>query len=820
MSHAIKPSHEALGAPYRGELGVTRYEKVVVTGASGQAFEAQVCTQVNVTSDPALRASLLDGSLNAVVDPRSGDRYVLAVPVLYHDEEARLFALVLPDALRHQELQQRAALLERLEALQQPLPKYVRRFLVAFDRGALQRAEALRARERGAEVSEREQEEARRLQLERQELQTLRLRLEERELRLKEAQASLDERVAPRESSRPRTAPRDEATGSVLHAAVVPEPTEASRSGSGLTAAIFEPEEVQASEERRETTMVVSMDMFYTAEGEPLNVEAPSSPSLRGSILDDRPESVIEAGWELKGQEDAEGDRDAPKTFNRLRASGRSHYHNTPAGGVPLLSHLLDGGQQERFSRGPLQLYLQLHDHEAFPVVMLLLVSPGESGRGELWWTLDVRRPADRRLIAQLADEFAVKVALYGEDLKLKRVMSFKMPLELNAEHILRRAELRIKKARGDRLSLERALRSVELPEFARLGEMRHNFSEGSFAELVTPAETRLAAGIVGYWSTPEVFRYLIENRSFSLAWFARIQERVITAAAQHGIALTEELTRIGLDMGLAPDREALLRQLASTWAQVSLGLGATNNDLDPIASWENWQDLIDAMRVVEVGLEADLDELAKASLRRAQAYAQENGLMSGLTPSLDAQNRGGRGSEEPSLSSQLEDPERRLVAAQALLRRGDSNTLLEVLLAAEQMTSEEVESLSESLSRQARALEGALIEALELPNPTVALLCCMALSSIRSIGAVGPLLLALQDPERAPDVGLFAASMSMYGEFLLEALGEALEALEAPTPEHPLVLLLAELARAEGNGVFEQVEAIAPAAVELARRR
>jgi hypothetical protein len=79
---------------------------------------------VNVATDPALGEAALQGTLHRL---DSGE--TLAVAFVYHDPAARKMALVLPLALRHRELTERARLLSELATdVAHPIPDYVRRF--------------------------------------------------------------------------------------------------------------------------------------------------------------------------------------------------------------------------------------------------------------------------------------------------------------------------------------------------------------------------------------------------------------------------------------------------------------------------------------------------------------------------------------------------------------------------------------------------------------------------------------------------------------------------------------------------------------------
>ena len=61
-----------------------------------------------------MREKLFDGELNRVPSPFSERTYDLAIPVRYHDEELRLFVLVIPESLRHEEFKHRSELLNEM----------------------------------------------------------------------------------------------------------------------------------------------------------------------------------------------------------------------------------------------------------------------------------------------------------------------------------------------------------------------------------------------------------------------------------------------------------------------------------------------------------------------------------------------------------------------------------------------------------------------------------------------------------------------------------------------------------------------------------
>jgi hypothetical protein len=813
-------------AVYTGALGKTRRVEIGVTSATGRLFSALVHDRVNVSADPNLRQSLADGALTTVSDPWTGARYALALPVLVHDEALRLLALSLPESLRHQELHFRQLLLAEISTLREAIPSYVLNFKVVFGAEGLAKAEAEARALLGkaaapdlAERARRELEERERLlAAEKQRLEAERLNLEALKARLAEQEAALRQgRVPPQQDNEPTSVVPREVFFQVARAAraeaeaVAPprEPSWGEHLGQG-----WELEEGKAP----------------PAPSTP--PPTPSAPPSQPSAPPSQPGAPVHrsASSELAVTDDL------PRAFNRLRAGSRPYYHDLQQGQI-LLSYRLDERRMRAFQEQPPRLFLQYHDLEEFPLITLLLAVLGEDEvpTDDVYWPLDLRKPADLALMGQLQQRFQLRVALYGEDLKLRQVLQFQEPLELNARHLQALALQRLEQ--GQSLALEDALRRIEAPDYERLGSMRHNFQQQSFNDLGSPAQARLAAGIVGYWSGPETFRYLIENRSFPLAWFDVIQRRVLHAAQRFGVALSDDLRRLAVDLNLAQDELALARGLAATWAQTALGLGGVHNDMDALDTWHNWQDLIEALESMGASLDPELANLASAALKRAREYSEANQIPVELPPDVEEivadpptlDRAAARApAPEPAASmpaipgfaqvealdrdaqrALLSDPDRRLAAAAALIARADHDAALEVLVLTEEMTDDEVETLSEIMSLFAPRMEETWLEAFTLESATITYLCGYALASIPSQRGLDALLdLAAAG---SLDLSLFGEVMLAFGDGLRAALVERLRGEPAPEATHPLVSLLALWVDTHGSDTLDALRADLP---------
>jgi hypothetical protein len=123
---------------YGGASARTRRVPVVYCCPCGERFGAEVHAAVD-SGDAEARAALLEGSLNRVRCPSCEAAADVAVPVIYHELGERL-VLVLPDSLRHRELEERAALFTELAKDRQPPPFYVLEPQVAFGAAGLRAA--------------------------------------------------------------------------------------------------------------------------------------------------------------------------------------------------------------------------------------------------------------------------------------------------------------------------------------------------------------------------------------------------------------------------------------------------------------------------------------------------------------------------------------------------------------------------------------------------------------------------------------------------------------------------------------------------------
>jgi len=121
---------------YAGRSTRSRREPIVYCCPCGERFRAEVQRAVD-SSDAAALGRLLDGQLNRVTCPSCEAQSDVQVTVLFHDLVRPRLVLVLPDGMRHRELEERAALYTALAADAEPAPDYVLDAPVVFGAAGL-----------------------------------------------------------------------------------------------------------------------------------------------------------------------------------------------------------------------------------------------------------------------------------------------------------------------------------------------------------------------------------------------------------------------------------------------------------------------------------------------------------------------------------------------------------------------------------------------------------------------------------------------------------------------------------------------------------
>ena len=915
---------------YSGRLGRTSKASVLISSHAGPVFPASVHTSVNVTHDEALRDAIAHGQINLVACPfEPGRTYALSIPVRYHDERQRLFALLIPESLRHEEFKHRSELLQELAKEREVLPDYVRNFHTAFsfeqlegliqarhhadperDRpqsqssdgsssaalsasdqdGLAEKTETLglhaalglsqehraagalpgppqqddaiqRIREQIEQDRAALEAERQALELERDQLAEVSSRLERERSRMEEIEAHISTERAEVATERHEVEAKRQEVAAERH--------EVARVRDTLTLERQQLEALKLNLEQRqhrvdqgiasssapeERTQVVTDDQFIEVLASELDKEDPEAIGDEViTSLDQRASTPPSASTPpQRASEVSEATQitqvpslehvDVSSEFDPSRAGAHDHYVRALDGGVVAAARASRKAANAVLDDEP-TLFLQYALIEDYPVVVILLATLHEQQLVESFgWLLDLAHDDDRQIVEALGQESAVRFAFYDRQNKLMRTFDIKAPLEQNVTWIIARVDEALQEA--DHVGgFSRALQTFYSSGFERLGSMRHNFTPESFKQIDTPEQAKLAAGIVGYWSTTDIYEYLIGNRSFPISIFSDIQLRVIRAALKQGIYLNRPLRQRAIEADLMDTPRAIARRLMANFAEVSIGLKPS--DLDPLEIWENWDALLAFADEVGAQPESDVVELAQASLRRAREFQQgEQELEPGGLSSeavVEAQpSRSVPGAmalklpqlkhpshteallvakrsehtgvtyflpddavieqfddletlDQPDLLLLLDDPSGRLEASQVAIERFGGESLEQVLAASEEMLAAEILALAKFIAPRVEGIETQLVRGMERGGPAATYIATYALARAGSTSALPALLEALRDPRRSGNRKALAEALSQYGEQLLpaltnvikrnghdEALLDALAALEA----------------------------------------
>lgn len=831
------------------EFAQTARTSIQVTSRQGDVFRAEVFRCINVATDPELEEALRSGELFKVEGPGEDEPYELALPIRYHDEKNKVFALILPESLRHQEFQLRAEVLQDLGRVTDIVPDYIRDMRTIYgveqlaglknrdlaksaeapeqllaDGGApvaapaqprveleeawskveQEREQLARERQQLDEVRERIDRERARMDEIDQELSAERAELGELRSELQVASLNLEQKQMQLEQSAPRSGP-------VEATQVVTDDQFLEIYESVETEGVVELSEGFYSEPSEKTNI---LDTRYALGDMPaeLNEDAVLKPCI--TRVD-----AVGVAKKYEGKSAAE-----IEVFNR-RVVAKAQVPNATLDALE--SDELSFFVQGTFVTPPAKPGAE-SEPLPYPFVGLLLTALDDEDQAtaSVGWSLDVVSPDDSEIVAQLEEKVELHVALYNEAGDLHGVYEIIAPLHQNLAWIRRQIEGRFEEMTSDDPALESGAyaRSVEMwnaEGFERLGLLRHNFAADSFADASTPAELSLAAGIVGFWSEPERYDYLLAHRSFPLGQFEAIQKRVVRRAVQQGICIGEALRALALEMSLAKDEVELAQRLVAEFVEISVGL--RHSDLNPLQEWENWDGLLGLAEAVGHTLDPDVLELAEASLKRAQDYhdAEADGVPQvdyasdedfeleeinhgevdhdpslGLSSPLVARRSETTGvtyflpddalldtfddlSEMSfdDLNLLLEDSSGRLEAAQMLVERFDVKGAEAALAGAEQMTATEVAALARFVEGKAEKLEGGLHEILKTGGPSATYIGARALAGIASEPAIPTLVAAFRDPARCGNVRNLARVIAKYGEALLPELKRSIKA-------------------------------------------
>ncbi len=768
---------------YRGSIGKTQTKTLHVTGSKGETVSAQVHTTVDAVSDPELVERLLSEdpvrSLN-LVRADGGAVIKVAVAVIYHDPSAELLVLVLDDAHRHRELDERIKLLERMRDDDAPIPPYAKEFAVVYGpRGlgaylerrandvlaATRSSEAARDLDlRAVDLDRRARElEAAHAELERNRIELEKLRSEARNRVIAAVQAVTDIEVEEATSigSRPaspaihddtRPVAKDELDEieeslAALLAPAEPEPPV-------VVTAAPQPRKRSDSENFESTpTGVVDVP-------KPTGVAAHAAASAPIEFDEETTGSaIVPVGSDPLTTETIElpTDGGTDRWLDRAAARDASTMTVDPSG-VRLA--LVVGEQLVRGMGGNLDIRVLLHRTAAYPVITLVIGPPPAmrvpSTTQLAVVPLDIATEAQRAVLQALTRKFELTLDLVVRSRRIRRV-KLVAPLAENVGYILRAADdhLRGLSSSGDGAPSYERGRDLVLGAGLDLLGSEHpdagEFRDDKLAQLESAQHLRRAIAMARRFARPSREDYLVCTRGFPLPRWRELRRHVLESAVAWGLWMGPELAQVAVSEGLARSRRDLVIRLDHGFDV--LKRHPTAFDIDADASDDNYKALSEEARALGVelaksgphkgdsrreqssalGTRSELDQFAPGPNGRTgiAVTSEEVSQVSGSIGQTPAQGIP-KGKSIEELISELDDRAKRVAAAMELCDRADPRAAAPVIAAVSKMSRAEAVRVLGMSVRFGTAAARPLTEGLASSKGFLRHGCALALALLR----------------------------------------------------------------------------------------
>ena len=555
---------------YAGHYSGTVRTPVLVLNDDGDAFSWPVYKSIDYTAEKgALYRSLVENTLNQALCPNTGATYDLAVPVAIHDSSQKRFALFVPQSLRHRCFDFKQELISAFQQSSEMVPRYVSEFTIIFNASDF---ESLSDNTKGVNLdAERQQlaEVRERIDKERDQLNAVKRKNEDARLAFEseKSQFNIEKRTLEVEKL-------------------------------NLEQKLLEQSQGYDMEPPVESTQIVTDDQFLEVLDDEAGFELLGEASDFIEIEEDFDISPSRSGFPISSKGFV---KDKKRSVQLINDDVVAIAESTP----PVVSALSEGTS----------FFIQMHEIEDHSLISLMLAKLDSEGKiiHEISWPLDLNDPQHKAVIDKLRLNPRLRVGLYDTTGALSNGFKIQAPLASNLEWMLGRT-----KGSGA-IPFSTLSETFISKNFEKLVGMKHGFSFDSFETIESPAAAKLAAGIVGYWSTDDMLAHLIGNRSFPLHQFRRIQERVIRGATEFGIYLNEVLRNRAVEIGISDSQRSLIQLMFANFAEVSVAL--RNNDLSPTEQWENWDSLLTTGESLGIPPDSDVVELAENSLKRAQDF-------------------------------------------------------------------------------------------------------------------------------------------------------------------------------------------------------
>ena len=602
-------------------LGQTRTKTVHVTTPSGELQHVTVFDTIDAGTDPDVAARLLGigAPLGGYTDA-NGNTATVQTSIIYHDAKSELFVLVLSPHDRHRELRERIALLERLDAQDGPVPRYIKDFAVVF--GGEELAKLVERRRERTTVpppmiaaSELETTAAE-LAAEARSLDVLREAIAAREELVARSLADIDARI--KDLDRREIAFARQVAGEVSPSRQIRETQLRVRPPSESPMPDADFDDYQRIVDSDEAIVDAALDALL-----PL-------PGFAGDDAD--PETNARAGIGIEPEESTGAFQFPPSFRPDLRipaARGIASLRVLDVAAIaddPWLGEFASARNPSRiaviddtvrlvvrvsaadnFLRGAIDLRITLQRLDAYPVVTMLLGAPeaiAQSERARCFVVpIDIADELDRAVLAQLARDVSivldvVEASPRGELATVRRCY-LNAPLAENVGFIMHAADDQLRSLQAapggsaDFLRGVEQLAAVDFDLFGTEHPEHGEFRDAKLTQLGTANQVRRAIAIAARFSKPTREDYLVCVRGVPLAEWRMARRIVLERAVQWGLWMGAELAQVAVSEGFAHSRRDLVTKMLAGFAQLRRS-GEPAFDLDDDVAEDNQRALVD----------------------------------------------------------------------------------------------------------------------------------------------------------------------------------------------------------------------------------
>jgi hypothetical protein len=761
---ARAPSQSA----YRGSIGRTQTATVHVTGSRGDLIAATVYTTIDAVSDPELVERLHSedpGRALNVIRTDAGDTIHIAVPVVYHDPAAEVMVLVLGEAHRHREIDERIRLYERLRDDDEVIPAYAKEFAVVFGAPGLRSYLEKRAQE--ALDTARSAEATRDVDRRRADLAAREAEIDRKLRELERARAEVDaaksevaNRVVDIERQRAeveqlKSEARNRVIASAAKPAEAPEKRPAFVSEHEALTVVGPP---PSGDEVRTSPVQLHDDSqsdILTAIQPAAPVLPPSqAPALPGraamrsvaeiqSTNGHNPHST-EISIEFGDEEETTGSSIVPQGSDPLttetqelpaipndawldQAIARQASACAVDNGKVRIAIVVDE-QVARGLGGLVDVRVLLHRTASYPVVTLVFGPPAAlrvpSPTQLAIIALDPGTEPDRGVLLTLARGFELHVQVITRGACIRR-MQLIAPLADNVGFIIRAADDHLRGvAAVSPPSFARGVDEVGTDSYDLLG-MTHpelnEFRDDKLAQIETAQHLRRAIAVARRFQRSAREDYLVCTRGFPLTRWRELRHHVLESAVTWGMWPGPELAQIAVAEGLARSRRDLVVRLEKGFE--ALRRHPTAFDIDNDAAEDNMKAIGDEARAQGVELERP---------KNGAWASDETSVVSG---SIDGPPQAAppKSHSIEELIALLEDRKQRVAVAIELCERGDGRAAAPVVNAVKKMSRAEAVRVLGMCVRFGNAAAQPLAEGLGSSKAFLRHGCALALALLRT---------------------------------------------------------------------------------------